>query len=496
MSEINIMQCVKLSIDKLLGCSFRSAAMENIARGTWGVIFFFLASSSALAADALTTFTIQNPSSDPHEVTVQFKYSVICTDNRGDKQGVQLEDEVRGYVLYQGRRTILDFYLYRNELEIALGSGSVSPEEAVLELEYSSQCRLESLQAQVEYENVKITGEETLREMMEKLALIHSPFLNLRENQYDRSPNDTPLMMTFSVHKGEANWVGEKLSYNKILRYTVFLSDEDNQVNSADTNAQMARYGRTTDIEWIYDVELDADLKTVRESYQGMLHFSYSFRGDYLPSWQTQSHPILYNYNLDDNNVFVDSSYAWFDHFYNPKQKFRTVGHHLVPRMRMNNPHARERIMFANPWTFKVSEAELQRQGKPAISPKDQLFVLVRGDMTGGSFFGEITSNLGETFRSGGEPCNSWRCNVSGLGSDLWGQESFTAIPVTEMRLNLIGTPDFSGEFRLRDSIFLDLQLRRLRFFRLRDLGQTFGVEELSSRFECDYRDAETVCRF
>lgn len=452
-------------------------------------LIYSLLIHSSSAADAITSFVVQNPSSDPAEVLVQFKYTLSC-------KGQEKVDQVRGYVLFQGRRTIVDFYLYRNELEIALGAASSEPQEAILELEYSSDCRLDSLQGQVEYENVKITGRERSRELIRKLALIHSPFINLRENQYDHPITDTPLILAYSVHRGESNRVEGKPGYNRILRYTVFLSDEDNQRSSSDTNAQMARYGRTTDIEWIYDVELDANLQVVRESYQGMLHFPFTFRGGYLPSQSTFTHPVLFNYNLADNNVFVDTTEAWFDHFSNPKQKSRSIGHHLVPRIRMDSPQARERVMFANPWTFKVSEAELQRQNKPAISPKDQLFVLVRGKMNGGSFLGKITSTLGEVFVSGGSPCNSWYCNITGLGADLWGQEGFTAIPVGEHRLNLIGTSGFSGEFHLWNSIFINLELKRLRFFRLRDLGQTYGVEEISSKFHCEYRAAETVCQF
>jgi len=452
-----------------------------------------ISSSLSAGVDALSTFTVQNPTSDPTEVTLQFKYSVSCKGAQGPKTG----DQVRGYILYQGRRTILDFYVYRNELEVALGAGSVHAQPAVLELEFNSDCLLEDLQGQVQYENVKITGQETSRELLDKLALIHSPFINLRENQYEAPLNDTPLILAYSVHRGQAIRASGRLRYNRILRYTVFLSDEDNQKTSADTNAQMARYGRTMDVEWVYNVELNPELQRVGASYQGILHFPFRFKGEYLSFGErSYLHPILFNYNLDDNNVFIDSTESWFDPIFNPNQRSRPVGHHLVPRTRIEMSHSRDRVLFANAWTFKVSEAELHRQDKPSISPKDQLFVLVRGKMAGGSFYAQVTSSQGEVFQSGGTPCNSWRCHVSELGTDLWGQESFTAIPVGELRLNLLGTAGFSGEFQLRDWFFLDLELKHLRFFRLRDLGQTYGVEEVSSHFECDYQGAATVCRF
>jgi hypothetical protein len=283
---------------------------------------------------------------------------------------------------------------------------------------------------------------------------------------------------------------------HKILRYTVFLSDEDNQITSADTNAQMARYGRSTDIEWCYDIELDSELKPVRESYQGILHFPYTFRGDYLPGGHVLTHPVLYNYNLDDNNVFVDTADAWIDHISNPKQKNLRVGHHLVPRIRVDSPQSRERVMFANSWMYKVSETELQRQNKPSLPPKDQLFVLIRGKISSGSFLGEVDTHQGEVYLGGGLNCNSWSCNIVEFGTDLWGQEGLTTVPVGAEKLEVIGTPVFSGEFRIRETFLLGLEIKRLRFFRLRDLGQTFGVEELSSKFKCDYRNAETVCRF
>lgn len=448
-------------------------------RKKW-ILFLLIGSGfqPAAMADLLKRFVISSPRIHPYETVVRFRYSVSC-------QGEQ-EDQVTGLLHFQGRRVVLNFYRYRNQFEISLGSAPQDAQTAVLEVLPSAQCQLENLKTEVKYEDVGISSNENSRQLMAKLALIYSPFVNFRENQYKGPPNDVPLLMAYSVHTGSKK--------RRVLRYTLYLSDEDNQNTSALTNAQLVRYGRTTDIEWIYEIEFDGNLSVVDERFQGALHFPFQFRGGYLPATIGRTHPLLYNYNLGDNNVFMDTAFSWLSIIPNPHQQTEPTGHHLVPRYRMDYPQARERVMFSEPWMFKVSENELKRQGKPAAPVQDQLFVQVRGRLGAGTFRGMLKTSEGNSVLSGGAPCNSSSCNVNELGTSLWSREGFTVVPVGLRQLEEVIPKKVHGEFELVGTSDLNLTIKKFNFFRLRDQGSTYEVEDLSAFFKC--RHPELHCRF
>jgi hypothetical protein len=438
--------------------------------------------SSWAATDLVHQFLVMSPRAHPYETVVQFQYFVNCRDNN--------EDQVRGYLSFQGRRVVLNFYKYRNKLEVSLGSAPLSPQLAVLELLPSTSCDLKKIESQVKYEDVGIYGNEQPRQLVKKLALLYSPFLNYRENQYQGPPNDVAILLAYSVHPAPDN--------HRILRYTMYFSDEDNQNSSALTNAQLARYGRTTDIEWVYEIKFDENLNVVNERFQGALHFGFPFRGSYLPSETGRTHPILYNYNLGDNNVFMDTAFSWLSVIPNPLQRSQPTGHHLVPRYRIDYPQARESVMFSEPWMFQVSENELKRQQKPAVPIQDQLFVQIQGHLYAGRFWGKLTPFKGASVLSGGMPCALSSCNVNELGTDLWNRESFTVVPLGAGPLNqLTFEKSFHGQFCLLGTKALDLAVKSLRFFRLK-MTNTLEVEDLSDCFKCRLGrlNEEALCRF
>ncbi|MBA3255375.1 MAG: hypothetical protein H0T64_01845, partial [Pyrinomonadaceae bacterium] len=100
----------------------------------------------------------------------------------------------------------------------------------------------------------------------EQLALAHSPFLYARANTIDRF-TDIPLLMYYEILR-EAGGV-------LIVRYTVIFTNED---GGTETAALMARWGRTTDIEWVYQIRAHGG-KIMEETYQGVEHETKFFTG-------------------------------------------------------------------------------------------------------------------------------------------------------------------------------------------------------------------------
>ncbi|GAA4586104.1 hypothetical protein GCM10023194_31230 [Planotetraspora phitsanulokensis] len=127
------------------------------------------------------------------------------------------------------------------------------------------------------------------------------------------------------------------------LTYSVVWSNEDGGTN---TPALMARWGRTTDIEWIYDVEVDEHGSRVpgSDTYQAAnhqtLHFSGRYEGDHALLETCTS-----NNNMCDT---VDDPMRFF----------------LSPLQTRPADQARENLMDTNSWTYEIMAKEMLREGK------------------------------------------------------------------------------------------------------------------------------------
>ena len=180
------------------------------------------------------------------------------------------------------------------------------------------------------------------------LALRYAPIVYGRDlpvipGRYENNHTDVPL-----------------LTYHEILRsggqttieYTVIWSNEDGGTN---TPALMARWGRTTDIEWIYRVTLDAAGAIVSEEYQAPDHETRQFTGARLGD-----HPMLVTATINNNMLQVDDPEA-------------STGYRFIadPSRTLPANRAREAVMDANPWTYQVMAEEIIREGKvePVASP-------------------------------------------------------------------------------------------------------------------------------
>jgi hypothetical protein len=169
------------------------------------------------------------------------------------------------------------------------------------------------------------------RNQPEFQALAHTPILFARPNTIGKF-SDVPLMMYYETIKE-----GAMTTY----RYTVIISNEDGGTQTA---ALMARWGRTTDIEWVIDVQLDAQGKVVGSTYQGVNHETKVFKGK-----REGDHPLMAI--ASDNNNFADDQESPM------RFTLRPVGVDL-------SRHSREWVMDQHPWTYTVMAEEMIREGK------------------------------------------------------------------------------------------------------------------------------------
>jgi len=163
------------------------------------------------------------------------------------------------------------------------------------------------------------------------VVISHAPILMARADTIGRY-SDLPLLM----------WYEELPATNgRILQYSIVFTNED---GGTATDALMARWGRTTDIEYLYRVQLDSTGKIVKETFQAPEHKDQEFRGE-----KVDEHPVLLDATL--NNVFSDRGHT-------------AVQYHLFPFKVDLSDASRERVMDMNPWTYKLSAQEMKKEGK------------------------------------------------------------------------------------------------------------------------------------
>ena len=162
-------------------------------------------------------------------------------------------------------------------------------------------------------------------------ALAHAPIVHTRKRALDRF-SDVPLVgwvETFPAADG-----------GRELRYSIVFSHED---GGTPIDRLMATWGRATDIELVYAVELDGAGRVRRAVYQGKDHVMTPFAGR-----REGRHPVLYV--VTQNNMLSDRGPA-------------TPRVALVPVPFSLDSVSREAVMDAHPWTYDVSAAEVRREG-------------------------------------------------------------------------------------------------------------------------------------
>jgi CheY-like chemotaxis protein len=127
------------------------------------------------------------------------------------------------------------------------------------------------------------------------------------------------------------------------LEYTVIFTNEDGGTSTRDL---MARWGRTTDIEYIYRLWLDASGKPKKTLIQTKGHEDVPYNGIRIGS-----HPVLMP--VTDNNM-VEPAAA----------NASRLRYQLTPVLADLSDGSREKVMDAAPFTYEIASKELQREGK------------------------------------------------------------------------------------------------------------------------------------
>lgn len=184
--------------------------------------------------------------------------------------------------------------------------------------------------------SAKLAGLEVAGVKFEELpaadtVVAHAPVLFARANTVGGF-TDIPLLVYCErlIEDGQA-----------LLQYSVIFSNED---GGTPTRALMARWGRTTDIEYVYRVWLDAAGRPARATIQTKDHKEVEYRGARLGA-----HPILMP--VTDNNMVVPDGSS-------------PIRYQLAPILADLSAAAREKVMNDNPITWRVAAQEMKREGK------------------------------------------------------------------------------------------------------------------------------------
>ena len=305
-------------------------------------------------------------------------------------------------------------------------------------------------------------------------ALAHLPFVVVRSDQVKDDANDVPVALGYSTEVKTVN--GEELL---TLTYTLILSDEDVGRSVA---KQMTRYGRHTDVEWVYRITFKAaTMEVVDEKYQsgiafGIGHQTRNFSGSYLNG----THPLLYNDSRIKHNVFRQ----WAPQ---SGRGGETIGHQLIPQL-LQTPDAREWIEMNSDWISAYSDQEALREKKLPHSELDYLYIFYRGKLKG-EFTWVWKHGDGKSEEQVRAPGSFDR-----LGEDLFGQEAFAAIyfPQVEQERYFSGRESSSSEttdqWSTRRKAFHrqpDFSPERLSFYVKRRVGGKTQLVDVTAEFQC-----------
>ncbi len=173
----------------------------------------------------------------------------------------------------------------------------------------------------------------------EQLAMSHAPILYARANTIDRF-TDIPLVMYYEIlHEAGADLT---------VRYTAIFTNEDGGTQTA---ALMARWGRATDIEWVYQFRV-RNGKIIEETFQGIEHEVKHFTG----TRTNGNHPLLAT--ASDNNNFSDLACS-------------VVRYAPLPVRARLETATRESVMDTYPQTYRVMIEELRREKRISDTPAD-----------------------------------------------------------------------------------------------------------------------------
>lgn len=167
--------------------------------------------------------------------------------------------------------------------------------------------------------------------MLDKFALQNAPFIYARPDTVGRF-SDIPLVVYYEI-------IPEGEKFQKI-RYSVIFSHEDGGTNS---QGLMARWGRMTDIEWLYEITLDEKMQKVSTVFQAANHETKNFQG----KTAFGSHPLFFDATF--NNNFADSGCS-------------QIRFAPAPVKADLKNASRETLMEKFPWIYRIMAEEIMRE--------------------------------------------------------------------------------------------------------------------------------------
>ncbi len=166
---------------------------------------------------------------------------------------------------------------------------------------------------------------------------------------------DVPVFMWYEI---------EPTARGTRYRYSVIFTNED---GGTPADRLMATWGRTTDIEYLYSVELDRKGDILEDDIQGPEHEILPFKGR-----REGEHPLLW-VSTDNNMVLPEGT--------------TRVRYAPAPVLFPLRDVSREAVMDVHPWLYAVMANELRREGKIVADappgqgaiPDPRRFVFIEG---------------------------------------------------------------------------------------------------------------------
>ena len=211
---------------------------------------------------------------------------------------------------------------------------------------------------------------------LDRDVLLHSPIMYGRDllSWNESTYTDIPLIMWHEITQ-EGN--------NKAITYSIIFSNEDSRVGVGLADL-MVSYGRTTDIEWVYEVLISPAGDIINEIFQGPSHTTTNFEGNKIGR-----HPILKNATLNCN--FSDNGVSNYKFFLSPKNS-------------ISHQHTREILMDENPWSYKIMAQELINENRYELEAdpysveisdvRNYLYIEYEGDVYGNNITLELVINF------------------------------------------------------------------------------------------------------
>lgn len=291
-------------------------------------VALFLVSTSSLAADAATdrlthSFDVQRPS----EVHVAVRAGCgRCDWGVTGREAATLTLSVDGtysqhLVLARGEEA---------EYQVSLGALGAGRHQLAVERDAALSAP-DAGPASIEILSVKTLPPDSA----DFTALSMAPMLYARANTVGRF-TDLPILMWYEI---------VPTSRGRQYRYSVIFTNED---GGTATDRLMATWGRTTDIEYVYGVELDEGGAILSEQIQGAGHELPAFKGRH-----EGTHPLLWV--TTDNNMVGESGPA-------------RIRYAPVPERFDLRDRSREAVMDAHPWSYVLMVKELAREEKIVAS--------------------------------------------------------------------------------------------------------------------------------